>query len=57
MKRVAKGGGGHLVQLERHPDPGNHHFPEQLHVCEDPLVSDGGDTEVSFEQGVEPVEK
>lgn len=54
---VSEDGGAHLVQLERHSYSGNHHFPEQLHVCEDPFVSDGGDAEVSLEQRMEPVEE
>lgn len=29
----------HLVQFERHSDSRHYNFPEQLHVCEDPLVS------------------
>ena len=45
------------MQFEGHADPRHHHLPEQLHVREDPLVSHRGDPEVSFEQGVEPVQE
>lgn len=47
----------HLVKLQGHSDSRNHDFPEQLHVGEDPLVSHGGDAEVSFEQGVKAVQE
>jgi hypothetical protein len=45
----------HLVQLHRHPDALGHHLPDELHVCEHPLVADRRDPEVALEEGVETV--
>ena len=38
-----------LVQLDRHPDPGCHNLPEQLHVAEDPFVPYRSYSEVTLE--------
>ena len=38
-----------LVQLDRHPHPGRHNLPEQLHVAENPLVAYRSYSEVTLQ--------
>lgn len=46
----------HLMQLQAHSDSRSHHLLKQVQVSKNPLVL-GSDAEVSFKQGVEPVQE
>lgn len=46
----------YLVELQTHPHARRYHLLQQVHVCKHPLVL-AGDAEVTFEQGVKPVQK
>ncbi len=46
-----------LMKFDRHPDSGRDNFPQQLHVSEDPLVTDGRDPEVTLEECVKAVQE
>lgn len=44
------------MQLQGHPDGWNNNFVQQVHVGKYPLVS-SCDPEVTFEEGMQPVQK
>ena len=46
-----------LMKFDRHPDSGRDDLSQQLHVGEDPFVTNGRDSEVSLEQGVKAVQE
>ena len=46
-----------LMKFDRHPDSWSDDLSQQLHVGEDPFVTNGRDPEVSLEEGVKAVQE